>query len=267
MSRPRTDTAPPTPQVLDKALRVLESFDGRTPRWSEVELRRELEIPSTTLNRILRALEGAGYLLRDDAGRYRLGVAAIRLGRRAAASIDLPAAIGPELRALSRATDELIILAVPELEDGTVRYVSTIDCTKRLRVTAEPGASVPLTAGATARAALAFQSDADIDAILSRPRRRLAPGTLLDASRIRDELARTRATGSAMSWEETYEGAWAVGAPLLDTTGQAFAAVGVAIPTVRHTPELESGIRGLVTETATAAAARLEAGVPATATA
>jgi DNA-binding IclR family transcriptional regulator len=117
---------------------------------------------------------------------------------------------------------------------------------------------VPLTAGGTARAVLAFQSDVDINATLKRPRRRLAPGTLLDADRIRGELARTRASGSAMSWEETYEGAWAVGAPLLDTTGQAFAGVGVAIPTVRHTPGLESEVRALVTETATAAAARLQ---------
>ena len=238
---------------------MLESFDPQTPQWSEVELRRALGMPSTTLNRILRALEGSGYLLRDDAGRYRLGVASVRLGRRAAASIDLPAVISSQLRALARATDELIILAVPELEKGTVRYVSTIDSSKRLRVTAEPGASVPLTAGGTARAVLAFQSDADIEAVMKRPRRRLAPGTLLDASRIRDELARTRVSGSAMSWEETYEGAWALGAPLLDTTGQAFGGIGVAIPTVRHTRELESQIRGLVTETATAAAARLQA--------
>jgi DNA-binding IclR family transcriptional regulator len=258
MPRPRTDTAPPAPQVLEKALRVLESFDAQAPQWSEADLRRSLGIPSTTLNRILRALEGSGYLLRDDAGRYRLGVAAVRLGRHAAASIDLPAAIGPDLRALARATDELIILAVPELEKGTVRYVSTIDSSKRLRVTAEPGVSVPLTAGGTARAVLAFQSGADIDAVLKRPRKRLAPGTLLDARRIRDELERTRASGSAISWEETYEGAWAIGAPLLDTTGQAFAAVGVAIPTVRHTPELEARIRALVTETATTAAARLQ---------
>ena len=238
---------------------MLESFDAQTPEWSEVELRRALGIPSTTLNRILRGLEGSGYLLRDDAGRYRLGVAAIRLGRRAAASIDLPAAIGPELRALARATDELIILAVPELEKGTARYVSTIDSGKRLRVTAEPGASVPLTAGGTARAVLAFQSQLDIDAVLKRPRRRLAPGTLLDARRIREALQRTRAFGSTMSWEETYAGAWAVGAPLLDTTGQAFAAVGVAIPTVRHTPKLEAETRALAIGAANAAAARLQA--------
>jgi DNA-binding IclR family transcriptional regulator len=259
MPRPRTDTAPAVPQVLEKALRVLESFDALTPEWSEVELRRSLGIPSTTLNRILRALEGSGYLLRDDAGRYRLGVAAVRLGRCAAASIDLPAAIDPELRGLARATDELIILAVPELEKGTARYVSTIDSAKRLRVTAEPGASVPLTAGGTARAVLAFQSPLDVDAVMTRPRRQLAPGTLLDAGRIRDELARTRASGTAMSWEETYEGAWAIGAPLVDAAGQAFAAIGVAIPTVRHTPELEAEIRTLVTATATAAAARLQA--------
>jgi len=69
MPRPRTDSDPEAPKVLEKALRVLEAFDDQSPAWAEAALRRHLSMPSTTLNRILRSLERAGYLVRYEDGR------------------------------------------------------------------------------------------------------------------------------------------------------------------------------------------------------
>ncbi|HEY1566020.1 MAG TPA: helix-turn-helix domain-containing protein, partial [Solirubrobacteraceae bacterium] len=156
MARPRTDADPDTPKVLDKALRVLEAFGETRDRWTEADLRRHLGMPSSSLNRILRGLERAGYLLRDDAGAYRLGIGAVRLGDRARASLDLPGIVDAELRALAEATRELVLFAVAEPALGTALYIAAVDSPQRLRVTAELGTRVPLTAGATARSLLAF---------------------------------------------------------------------------------------------------------------
>ncbi|MBV9944847.1 MAG: helix-turn-helix domain-containing protein, partial [Solirubrobacterales bacterium] len=54
MPRPRTNPEPDTPKVLDKALRVLDAFGEQSSEWSEAALRDHVEIPSSTLNRILR---------------------------------------------------------------------------------------------------------------------------------------------------------------------------------------------------------------------
>jgi DNA-binding IclR family transcriptional regulator len=199
MTRPRTSAEPDTPKVLDKALRILETFGQDRDVWTEAQLGRQLGMPTASLNRILRGLERAGYLLRDDAGAYRLGLAAVRLGNRARASLDLAALLEPELRALAAATGELVLLAVPELAAGVARYVVAIDSPQRLRVTAELGADVPLTAGATARSILAFQPADQIDAVLARPRTRLAPGTLLQEAEIREQLVSIRARGWGIS--------------------------------------------------------------------
>jgi DNA-binding IclR family transcriptional regulator len=259
MARPRTDQAPDSPKVLEKALRVLDSFTRQSPEWSETELRAHLAMPSTTLNRILRSLEHAGYLLRDGGGRYRLGIAAIRLGQRASASINLPSALDSSIRALSRLTGELVLLAVPEFATGLARYVATADSPKRLRVTAEVGTTVPLTAGATARTLLAFQQPAQIDVVLRRPRKRLAAGTVINAKALRRQLAEIREQGWGFSWEETYDGAWALAAPLLDDGAQAFASIGVAVPTTRHTAEVEANIRDAVIATVARAGRKLGA--------
>jgi len=249
--RPRTDVKPDTPKVLEKALRVLEVFDEHTPEWSETALRRELGIPSTTLNRILRGLERSGYVLRREDGRYRLGLAAIRLGNRASESLDLAAVLGSQIRSVAREINELTLLAVPEPSAGIARYIAAAESSSRLRVTAEVGTEIPLTAGATARVLLAFQPQAVIDKVLARRIRRVAAGTLTDPSVVREHLVRARRQGWAMSWEETYDGAWAIAAPILgDDRETAFAAIGIAAPISRHTEALEERMRKAALEAA-----------------
>ena len=244
MARPRTDPDPDTPKVLDKALRVLDAFGETRDRWSEADLRRHLGMPSSSLNRILRGLERAGYVLRDEAGSYRLGIGAVRLGDRARASLDLPAIVDAELRALGQATGELVLFAVAEPALGTALYIAAVDSPQRLRVTAELGTRIPLTAGATARSLLAFSPEPVIEQVLARPRERLAPGTLLDETEIRERLARIRAHGWGISWQETFDGAWAVGAPIVDEEGHAVASIGVAAPISRHSEAAEAATRG-----------------------
>jgi DNA-binding IclR family transcriptional regulator len=228
--------------------------------WSEAALCEHVGIPSTTLNRILRSLEQAGYVMRGADGRYRLGVAAVRLGRRASASLDLPALLEPYLRELARATEELVILAVPDLTTGRATYVAAADSPKRLRVTAEVGTSVPLTAGATAKAILAFQPKPEIEAVLARTPERLAAGTITDPAQIRRQLATIARRGWALSREETYDGAWAVAAPVLDDEGHAVAAFGVATPITRHSRQVEKCNREAVSDVAPRAGSALRLG-------
>jgi DNA-binding IclR family transcriptional regulator len=255
--RPRTNPNPDTPKVLDKALRVLEAFGEPSTAWTEAGLGEHVGIPSTTLNRILRSFEQAGYVLRGDDGRYRLGAAAVRLGHRASAALELPAVLDPHLRELARATDELVILAVPDLATARATYIAVADCPKRVRVTAEIGTTVPLTAGATAKTILAFQPRARIDAVLARPTERLAGGTITDPKRIRRQLSTIAQRGWGLSWEETYDGAWAVAAPVLDDEGHAVAAFGVATPITRHNRQVEQGNRAAVIDVAARAASAL----------
>jgi DNA-binding IclR family transcriptional regulator len=262
MARPRTDPDPDTPKVLDKALRVLDAFGDACDRWSEADLRRHLGMPSSSLNRILRGLERAGYVLRDDAGSYRLGIGAVRLGDRARASLDLPGIVDAELRELAEATRELVLFAVAEPALGAAVYIAAVDSPQRLRVIAELGTRVPLTAGATARSLLAFAPDALIEQVLARPREPLAEGTLLDEAAIRERLARIRANGWGISWQETFDGAWALAAPLLDEEGHPLASIGVAAPISRHSGATEEATRQALLHAVARAGERLRLPAP-----
>jgi DNA-binding IclR family transcriptional regulator len=150
-----------------------------------------------------------------------------------------------------------VILAVAEPALGTALYIAAVDSPHRLRVTAELGTRVPLTAGATARSLLAFAPAPLIERVLARPRAPLAEGTLLDEAEIRSRLALIRANGWAISSQETFDGAWAVAAPILDDSGIAVASVGVAAPINRHSPETEQATRGALLRAVARAADRL----------
>jgi DNA-binding IclR family transcriptional regulator len=215
-------------------------------------------MPSSSLNRILRGLERAGYVLRDEAGSYRLGIGAVRLGDRARASLDLPGIVDAELRALAQATSELVLFAVAEPALGTALYIAAVDSPQRLRVTAELGTRVPLTAGATARSLLAFAPEALREQVLARPREPLAQGTLLNEAEIRGRLDLIRANGWGISWQETFDGAWALAAPILDAGGNALASIGVAAPISRHSGEVEEATRQALLRAVARAGDRLQ---------
>lgn len=109
---------------------------------------------------------------------------------------------------------------------------------------------MPLTAGATAKALLAYCPPDVIDAALAAPRSPLADGTLLDPAVLREELASIRERGWSRSWQATSDGAWAVAAPILDRTCKPIAAIGVATPTHRHADEIEAATATAVLDAA-----------------
>ncbi len=65
----------------------------------------------------------------------------------------------------------------------------------------------------------------------------------MDTAAIRRDLGTIRRRGWGFSWQETYEGAWAVAAPLVDGEQQALAAIGIVAPTTRHNDEFERRLR------------------------
>jgi IclR family acetate operon transcriptional repressor len=94
-------------QALDRAFAVLDLFGADRPEWGTSEVARAAGLPVPTAHRILTALTGRRYLARDEqTRRFRLGPAALDLGDRARAMVDLRQVALPVLRRLARETDE-----------------------------------------------------------------------------------------------------------------------------------------------------------------
>jgi DNA-binding IclR family transcriptional regulator len=276
-SKPRTasapDAEPPSPssgaakpafQVLERTFSILELFTEERPEWSTTEIARELMLPIPTVHRILSALKRRGYLSQQQqTKRFRLGVAALRLGDRARAVVDLRSVAVPILRELSQDTGETALLTVltPARDRGVC--LERVETSQPLRLSVQPGRQLPLHAGASQKALLAFLADTEADRVLAQPLERLCHATITDPAVLREELARIRKRGWAGSYEETNVGVWGVAVPVLADHDAVTCAVGIAGPNARlATARVKDDVRRVHTA-ACAIAGALGASVPA----
>jgi DNA-binding IclR family transcriptional regulator len=194
-------------------------------------------LPVPTAHRILAALTGRQYLARDErTRRFRLGPAALDLGERARAMLDLRQAALPVLRRLARETDETALLTVPSGDRDRSVCLERVESSQPLRLSVEPGRRLPLHAGASQKALLAFLADEEIERVVNGPLERFCRTTITDAQALRENLEEIRRRGWALSFEETNVGVWGVAVPLLEH-GLAVAALGLAGPSARLSPE------------------------------
>jgi DNA-binding IclR family transcriptional regulator len=224
----------PAFQVLDRTFAILDLFDEERPEWTATEIARTLDLPVPTTHRILMALKQRGYVSQhEETKRFRLGVGALHLGDRAHASVDLRSLSRPVLKRLSRETGETALLTVVAPGGSRGVCLERVETAQPLRLSVQPGRRVPLHAGASQKALLAFLPEDAVERVLSQPLERLCERTIVDPSLLRAELARIRQRGWARSAEETNLGVSGIAIPVLSERGGVVCAIGIAGPSAR----------------------------------
>lgn len=196
-----------------------------------LELAAAIGVHRSTAARLLTPLLDEGLLHRDAAGRYRLGLGALRLGQSYLGAIDLPALAEPELRSLAARTGGVGVLGLPEQD--RIRLALTVG---RGRGSLGTGGVVPSYCTAWGKAVLSMAPAAWIDRAIATGLRALTPRTITDPTELRGELDRTRQRGFALDDREHDPHLRAVAAPVLGHTGMVVAAVGVALDHHRMPP-------------------------------
>ncbi|SRR6266571_5496790 len=252
LSRSMADSdARPAFQVLERTFGILEVFTESQPEWGTTQVARELDLPVPTVHRILAALKRLGYVSQhEESRRFRLGLAALSLGERARTLADLrPVAIGP-LRRLSDATGETALLTVLSPARDRSVCLERVETSQPLRLSVQPGRQLPLHAGASQKALLAFMPSDEIDRLIAQPLERFCAATIISRPALRRELTAIRARGWSSSCEETNVGVWGIAVPVL-SAADVVCAVGIAGPSPRLTVERVRRDVGLTHEAAT----------------
>lgn len=165
--------------------------------------------------------------------RYRLGVSAIELGRRATASTDLQATSLKVLESIAAESGETVLLTAISPDRRTSVCLERVESRKPLRLSVLPGLRVPLHAGASQKALLAYMSDVDLHAFIDGGLPTLCDATITDPIRLKKELKNIRRRGWATSYQETNLGLWGIAITLLSADANPVAAVGLAGPRAR----------------------------------
>lgn len=222
---------------LDKALDVLDAVGSAPAGLGQAELAARLNLPRTTLYRMLGTLVARGLLRRDPLRRvYCLGHRCFEYARAAYAMPDLVAAAGAELQALRDMTGETTYLAT---RDGLeVVSLERCDGAHGQRSQSALGERKPLHCTSQGKAILAAMPPEQRDAIVRElSLAAVTPRSLTDRRRLLAELRLTATRGWSIDDEEIVVGVRCCGAAIVDADGAVRGSISVAGPAFRLTME------------------------------
>ena len=210
-------------QSLDRALRLLEALQPG-PR-TVAELCAEVDLPRSTVFRLLRDLETKGYVQRRAPASFALSVKVLQLAGAVLDQLEVREASEAVLKSVASRTGRTCHVSVRD--DVYATCIDRVEAEHPLRLSVALGRRTPLYAGAASKVLLAFSPAALQKRVMSRPLPKLARNTVTTPSQLADRLARIRADGYCISFSEALEGVHGVAAPIHDRTGEVVAAFSI----------------------------------------
>lgn len=219
-----------TVESVARAFKIVEALAQSPAGLSEIA--RRVDLPKSTVARLLATLEGLEALERDEDGRrYRLGPIVQRLSSAAGGPAQLTAFARPYLDELTTRTGEAAGIAIP---DGfKVHYVDQTEAEHPVQVRDWTGELIPMHVVPSGLVMMAFWPVQQTERYLRRDLERLTPNSVTDPDLVRKRLAEIKDTGYAWVYEEFVEGINSVAAPVLVRGGLVTAALHMHGPAYR----------------------------------
>jgi DNA-binding IclR family transcriptional regulator len=214
------------------------------------ELAKRVDLPKSTVARLLSTLEQLGAVERSQQGsRYRLGRAMITLAGKAGPSGRLISTARPQLVMLARAIGEDAGLSVPE--GYRVLYIDQVEADNTVQVRDWTGEHVAMHAVPSGLVMLAAMPSAAVNRYLEGELESYTGNTMTDSAKLSRRLGRVRKEGYAWGREEFAEGINSIAAPVVDRRSRVVAAIHVHGPSYRFpAPGTETGVARQVVEAA-----------------
>jgi len=217
-------------ESVSRAIRIVEALAQSPAGLSETA--RRVDLPKSTVARLLATLEEMEAVERDEDGRlYRLGPIVQRLSSAAGGPAQLTAFARPYLDELTSLTGEAAGIAIP---DGfKVHYVDQTEAEHPVQVRDWTGELIPMHVVPSGLVIMAHWPEEQTSRYLTRELERMTPNTVTDPDQIRSRLAEIRTTGFVWVFEEFVEGINSVASPVLERDGLITAAIHVHGPAYR----------------------------------
>ena len=234
------ESTEPAVKSLGRALRLAEVLSHYREGATLKELSDELDLPKSTVHRLLQAYRELGYVEQDNvSGRYRLSVKWLGISLKILEHIDLRHIARMTLTTLADMSGEVVHLVV--LNDGEVVYIDKVEGKETIRMHSRIGHRAPVHCTAVGKSILAYLPEDDVRTILAEhglPAH--TPHTITDPDKLLEHLQHIRARGVAYDLEENEPDITCVAAPIFDHRGHVIAALSISGPTHRMRPRLEA---------------------------
>lgn len=223
--------------ALERGLRLLREFSRGERELTPPELARRLQLPRTTVFRLIATLEGLGFVERSADGRaVRLGMAVLRLGFEYLASLELTQLGQPILARLCEATRLPCNLVI---RDGRqIVYVAKVTPPSPLTSSVSVGTRLPAHATVLGRVLLQDLSLAELRGLYPEDKLESFSSGTPDNVRALLELLQADRERGYVAGEGFFESSIAtIAAPVRDHSGRVVAALGTTLNSPQIVPE------------------------------
>jgi DNA-binding IclR family transcriptional regulator len=236
-SSPRTSVS----STVAKAIGIVEILASKADVGISLgELSALIDMPKSSTHRYLVTLQELGLAVRKD------GVKVIELAGSFLEKSDIRNESQAIMNELAEKTGETIHLAVPS---GTeVVYIAKIESKHTLGMSSRLGTRLPLYCTSLGKSILAFSRPELLQAVLAERLEARTAHTIISAEALQTELVAVRSQGFALDNEENEPGICCVGAPILDYSGKAIAAISISAPCDRMNQERATQLGPLLWE-------------------
>ena len=151
-------------QAIIKAVKILNLLSKNSEGMSLGEIAQEIDLPRSTVQRLVNTLESVKYIRVEGERGISLGPALLRLI--SSAHSELITVTKPWLRSLKESTNETVVLSINS--NSQLLIINRIISDRELQVTPRLGANIPLYATAAGLTLLALENDKQIINILKK---------------------------------------------------------------------------------------------------
>jgi DNA-binding IclR family transcriptional regulator len=223
-------------RTAQKALRMLELLSASEAPRGVSELARALSLPKSNIHRLLTTLEAEGYVRRTPERSYVLTFKLWQLGARMMSRLDVRSIAPAHMQRLAKAAGESVLLGV--LDGFDVVYIDKVEAEQAIRATTTIGSRVPAHCVSTGKALLSLQPPEFITQLM-RHAKAYTSATAHTQQKLAKQLQEARQQGYAVNRQEFRDGVSGIGAAIMDSGGNAVAAIGVWGPDARIVANLK----------------------------
>lgn len=221
---------------LARGLEVIRSFTRTRPKMTLSDIARATGMTRATVRRFVLTLVREGYAETD--GKYfNLKPKVLELGFAALSSLTFVDVAQPVMARLAYKLEESVFAAVREGED--VVYVASATPPKRfVSISVSVGSRAPAHAVSTGRVLLAAVPEEELLEYLDHAKiQKLTPNTVTSKVKLRGLIEDAGIKGWSIVDQELEIGLRSISVPIYDKNGAVIAALNVACPSSRITPE------------------------------
>ncbi len=242
----------------EKALRILMAFTPHNYEMGTLEISKKLGIHKSTVSRLLHLLTASDFLYQNpETKKYMLGRAIAEMGNVVIKSLNtaIVRIAQPYLNELSNLVCESVAMEV--LSGTNVILSGHVEGQTHIRFSFQPGEQVPINVAAGAKAILAYCEPDFVDLCIKKKFNRFTANTIISKKKYKEALEEVKLTGIAYDNGERYEDSHAIATPIFNHEGLPIAAVVVAGPAFRLTPQFLNEIVAPLKKTAAEISKRL----------